>query len=40
MPESEGTLLFAENLNLSEGKTVWYSENPLVDLVESEDSEE
>ena len=46
MPESEGKLLFADNLNLSEGKTVmhscrcFYSENPLVDLLESEDAGE
>ena len=46
MLESEGKLLCAENLNLSEGKTVmhscrcFYSENPLVDLLESEDAGE
>ena len=43
MPESKGKLLSAEDLNLSEGKTVmhscrcFYSENPLVDMLESED---
>ena len=39
MPESEGKLLFAENLNLREGK-LCSSEKPSVDLLESEDAGE